>query len=429
MPILEPQSSTMNLPINIKISALEKAINSEITGLIYQDNSFDNYGKDDLKVKVWKKDKIRLALKDNTISYYVPLKLWIAVRYGVLGFTDTKAVEGAIALNMETKFNIEEDWQLVTKTTLKNYKWLETPKLDLGIAKMSITYVADRVLATNKKMLTESIDEQIKKNLDIKSYANDAWKMAQDPILLDSTYSAWLRLTPESVEMTPFKSINGIIKSTIGIKAISEVLIGDEPVVMKKSKLPPFKEVSKIDDNFSISLTTDIPYAEAEQLAESKLVGETFSQGKKSVTVQDIGVFGKDGKLMVSAALTGKVKGSIYMTGKPVYNPETSTIELQDFDFDLKSKNILHKSANWLLHSTILKRIEPYLNFPMEETLTSSKKMVEDNLSNYEVVKGILLNGKLDEMDIQGIHLTETGIKVLISANGKIELNVEGLNY
>ena len=37
-----------------------------------------------------------------------------------------------------------------------------------------------------------------------------------------------------------------------------------------------------------------------------------------------------------------------------VYNPDKTAVEIQQPEFDLKTKNALLKSADWLLHGVIL---------------------------------------------------------------------------
>ena len=426
---LKPTSSVLNLPISIEIAAIEKAINTEINGLVYEDNDFNNNGGDNMKVKAWKAEDITVRLQGDTLKYYVPIKLWIQARYKVLGITDTKAVEGAIAFTFDTKYKLEENWDFVTQTAVSDYKWLKKPVIDLGVTKIPITAVVNQLLKYNKDLLAQTIDEQIQANLDMKSYMLDAWKMAQEPILLDAAYGLWLQLTPEEVMMTPLQSANGVISSTVGIKAISEIKIGEKPVVTINETLPPFKEMTEVNNNFDIHLSSEIPYTEIERLVRQEMLGETFTDGKRSVTVKSVDVFGEGDELYVGVGLDGKFKGTVFLNGKPAYNKETNSIEIVEYDYSLKTKNALYKSGGWILKSAIKKRIAPYMTYSLGNDMAEARKMIEESLNNYKVMEGILLNGHLNTMDIEDIVVTEKGLVAKISASGDLDLKIDGLSY
>ncbi len=425
-----PQTSTVNIPIKMSVPAIEAKINKDVTGLLYEDKSYDDNDGDNLKMKIWKQKDIKLSAYPDAFEYYVPLKLSVKMRYGVFGTYGYQSVEGSIALSFRTVYEIDESWDLATVTVLTDYKWLHAPTTSILGQKVSIKSIANRLLKSNKQFLENSIDEQIKANLNIKEYAQDAWTMLQDPINVNEDYKVWLKLSPKSIQMTPLKTEKGIINATIGIQSAAEVVLSEEkPKVTINKTLPPFVRPEQIKDDFQINLTTEIPYVAAEKIAKKEMVGQTFSQGKRSVTVKNLTIYGQGEQVIIGALVDGSVKGMIYMRGKPVFDPATSTVKIENVDYDLDTKNGILKSANWLFHSTILKKIEPYLTFPLEQNIKDAQKMIQDQLKNYEPVKGILLNGQLDELKIEGLYLTPNGFRVVVLSNGKLNLKVDGLNF
>ena len=88
----KPKNSVVNIPIEISIKGLEKAINSQLTGLLYEDKSYTDNGNDNMKIKVWKQKDVKISAHEDAFSYEVPLKLWIKIRYGALGIYDHKEV-------------------------------------------------------------------------------------------------------------------------------------------------------------------------------------------------------------------------------------------------------------------------------------------------------------------------------------------------
>jgi hypothetical protein len=254
--------------------------------------------------------------------------------------------------------------------------------------------------------------------------------MLQDPINVNEDFNVWLKLTPQSVMMTPLKTNDYVITSTIGIKSIAEVVLSEtKPEVIKNPNLPPFQRPNHIADSFSINLSSEIPFSEAEKVAKAQIVGQTFTQGKRNITIKDVELFGQNDLMVINAKVDGSIKGNIYMVGKPVFDAATNTVKIDDVNFDVKTKNVLVRSAEWLFHSTIIKKIEPYLSFPLDDNLDDAKKMIAKQLDNYEPMKGILINGELKDLKVEGIQMNQNAIRVIVSTNGKIKMDVNGLNF
>ena len=425
----KPKNSVVNIPIEISIKGLEKAINSQLTGLLYEDDSYTNNDNDNLKIKIWKEKEVKVSAYEDAFSYEVPLRLSIKVRYGALGIYDYKEVNGSIQMDFRTTYDINSDWEMITETVMTDYKWLKTPRLSIAGTKISIQRIANKLIKSNKAFLEDSIDDQIKNNLDIKTSAQAAWLMIQDPINVNKDFNVWLKLTPKSIAMTPLRVEQGTIFSSIGIQSSAEVSLGEEPIIEKNPTLPPFVRPKTIPEVFVINLSAEVPYLEAEKIAKKQLIGQTFTEGKRSITIQNLNIYGQDEDIIIGATVDGSMKGKIYFRGKPVYDAATSTVEITNIDFDIKTKSLLFKSADWLFKSTIIKKMTPYLKFPLEQSLTEAKEMIQKEIKSYEIMKGITMNGSLDELTIDGIFPTPTGMRVLVSTKGKIKLKVDDLKF
>lgn len=422
--------STVNIPVRISLNAIEQAVNEQVKGLLYEDKSYDDNGGDNIKMKVWKQKDFSINATSDAFKYDVPLKLWVKVRYGALGLYGYQEVKGSIAMKFKTVYEIDPSWEMATVTTLTDYTWIEKPSTKILGQKVSITSIVDKLLKSNKRLLESSIDTEIKKTLNIKAYAADAWAMLQDPVSVNEEFKAWLVLAPQSMEMTPIQVVDGALNATIGIRSKAEVVVSEaQPKVTKNTKLPPFQRPDAVPDSFYIALSTQIPFTEAEKLAKEQIVGQTFTQGKRQITIQDLNLYGQDGQMIIGATVSGSLDGKIYMRGTPVFDAASSTVKIEEVDYDLETKNKLIQSANWLFHSTIIKRIEPNLVFPVKDNLTEAKTMIQNELTNYQPVKGITINGQLNDLTIQGIRLEPNGIRVNVLSNGKINIKIDGLYF
>ena len=170
---------------------------------------------------------------------------------------------------------------------------------------------------------------------------------------------------------------------------------------------------------------SEVSYKSADSLAKQYLRGKTFTQGKRTVTVTDIKVFGKNDKMVIGTTLKGSINGTIYLTGIPVFDQETQTVKIKDIDYDIETKNKLLKTADWLMHGTFVKMIEPSLTMPIGDKLEESRKMIQNQLTNNHITKNILLNGQLLTLTIENIFLTPESIKVLVNMKGNLAVDFE----
>lgn len=417
----EDRVSILSIPVRIPIQELEKTLNGQMEGILYEDADMSD---DNMMVKAEKKEDISLTVDSQMVKYRVPLILWI--KYDA-GLTNLEA-DGEIALNFKTAFHISEDWKMETVTEIEGHEWLKKPKLKMGAFSLPVGFVADIVLNNSRQTITRSIDEMVKENLKLDTVVQEAWTQMFDPILISEEFNTWLAVNPETITMTPLNVKDDIISSTIVVESRPSVKLGEKPINNQPKPLPPFQYSMEAVDDFIIHLSTEIPYSEAERIAKQSMVGETFESKGKSVTVEDIELFGQGNKLIVNAQLSGSYTGNIYFEGKPEYNTKRNSIDIKDLKFTVESRNFLLRSAAWLLKSTMRKRIQENMDFLLDYNLKEIEGQMQEQLKNYPLTDQIFLNGNLDELNIQNAYLAPDAIKVEVAMKGRLDVQINGLN-
>ncbi len=427
----KPEVSEVRIPIDISISGMEHALNNQMKGLLFENNGLKATDNIMLDVKVWKDADVKLDVKGNEIFYKVPLKLWSKALFqaSVLGMDVSEATESecSIELFMKSAISIDSLWNVQTKTTLVNYNWIKKPLIKIGPLELPVTLLADLVIKNQKDELPKKLDESLKSNLSLKPFVEKAWNELQEPIAISNDPPLWLVIKPLNPFMTPFVSKTGKFSSSVGISAYVESVVGTKPA-SPFTKLPNLKFISTGNDKFSISLTNDISYATATELAKKTLLNKEFefSNGKHKITISDIEIYPSKDKLTVKASMIGSLNGTVYLKGRPKYDSTTKAIRLIDTEFDLDSKNKLLKTAGWLLHGALERKLEPYLSYPIGDKLKESEELIKKSLTNNRLDKNILMNGQLVKLAPQEIVIMEQGIKTIVKAEGKIEIKVEG---
>ncbi len=416
----KPEPSVISIPIRIYKSELENAINNQIGQVLYEDN---NLSDDGMMLKATKRERISIDFDNQLIVYRLPIHLWIKRS---LAFTNVEA-DGALALTFTTRYSVKPDWSLETKTELSTYRWLQEPVVRLGFANLPVTSLANIIINNSKVELARSIDEQVKEFLDLKSEMAKAWKELHQPFEMSSDYAAWLLLNPQSISMTPMTSKGNRVESNVIVVSQPQAILGAKPPASVVRVLPPFFFSEDTINTFTIHIATEVPISEAERISKLNMIGEVYTYGKKKVKIEDIELFGQGDRLVVKTTLSGSYNGSIYFTGRPEYKSDINKVEISDMEFDFETKRALLKTASWLFKGTLEKMVQDNMDFYLNYNIEDTKKMIQEQLENYELAPGIILKGTLQDIKVSHVYIAADAIKVRIGVNGNVTLDVKGL--
>lgn len=427
---VELQPSMIGLTVEAKLSDIQKVLNQQFSGLVYEDNSLDDNGGDNIMVKAWKQGDIKLAMKDNVIIYRVPLKLWIKAGFKTtkLGITlsDYREVTGALALMFRTNVDINPDWSVSTETSTTGYEWLTEPVVKVAGFSIPVKFVADLILQDNLKTMSKAIDESIKDYLDLKPYAQEAWKALNQPISLSDEYKLWLKIKPSQFYASPLTSTNGIIRQQSGVKSVIELVMGQKPNVLSSGPLPNLSISNEPKDNAIVNVSVDVPFEEINAQASKYLKGQTFTQGKRKVKVESVNIYGSNGKLVAETKLSGSLNGTIYFSGIPAFNPQDSTLYIKDFDFDISTKSFLVKSAAWIYQGGFRNMIAKQMVWPLAPEIKLFYTEINQSLKSYRLADGVVMNGQVTRLVIGDILITPEGVKPFFTAEGKLKAMFTG---
>ncbi|OIP84181.1 MAG: hypothetical protein AUK44_03325 [Porphyromonadaceae bacterium CG2_30_38_12] len=427
---LAPASSELPLQVSIDIQKLQNTVNKKMTGLLFDGDKINNQ---DLSVKIWKAQNFTFSIKNNVIEYRVPLKLWTRFAWNVqkFGITigDNYEANGSLALTYKTTIEIDKNWKLVSKTASSGFQWIETPKLNVVGVQVPVTPLANLALSKSEQLISDQIDATLQQMVDIKKYVSMAWNETQKPMQVNEANNLWVRITPKDLYISPFQTIGQKLNISIALSALIESYMGAKPNENKATPLPAFKLAQRTAQDFNLNIAADATYAKISEMAKAQLVNKTFSEGKKTITITDLSLFGSEGKPVFMADVIGSIKGRIYFTGNLVYNAEKIAIEVENPSFDMQTKNVLAKSANWLLNGMIIKKITPYLTYSVKQELDELKADANKTLSNYKIYDGITLIGKLNSMNVQSVTLVPGAVRLNANVKGKIALKVDELNF
>ena len=423
--VYKTKTSFITMPVEITLNDIQKQLNNNLKDLIYEDDDIED---DKTKMKIWKTDDILLEEKNGVIISKIPLKILATIKYGTefLGLNDTKSIylNGTITLKSKTHLT---NWKLTTSSSIEKFEWNESPSIIVGGKAIPITYIINPTLSIFKSKIAKQIDSAIDASCDFKPLVFDALEKISTPFLANDSYETWFKLQPIELYDTAAILKNSKITLQMGLKCNMQTMVGQEPInTFNKDKII-LKPVSSMPDRISASIAAVSTYKSASNIITKNFQGETFASGSRTVTVQKVDLWYKDGKLIIALELQGSINGTIYLSGIPNYNAVTKEIYFDELHYVLNTKSVLLKSANWLLQGTILKKIQENCKYSIQENLEEGKQNMLPYLNNYSPMKGVFINGSLDDFVFEKVELTDKAIIAFITTSGKMRITIDGM--
>ncbi|RTY90017.1 DUF4403 family protein [Flavobacterium sp. GT3R68] len=423
----ENTTSFIKIPIVIKLKDIENQTNRTLTGLIYEDTNIED---DDIEMKVWKLAPISIENLNGKIKTVLPLKAFVKYRIGTdrLGVdlynTREFNLNGIVTLISDVSLS---NWKLNTTTELKSLDWNESPTTTVLGKTVPITYLINPTVRLFKSKIERKIDESIGTSMDFKSNVLDALEKICAPFQMNEAYDTWLRVVPIELYTTDAKFKKETITMDMGLKCTMETLIGQKPATKFDRTKIILKPVTQMPDHISANIVAVSSYQDASKIMTKNFSGQEFGTGSKKVTVQNVALWHKNGKMVIALDLLGSLNGTIYLTGYPQYNETTKEVYFDQLDYAIDTKSRLMKTANWLAQGLVLRKIQESCRYSIKPNLDEGKQSMMKYLKNYSPMPGVFINGVMEDIQFQKIQLTNKAIIAFIKVNGDVNVTVDGI--
>lgn len=213
----------------------------------------------------------------------------------------------------------------------------------------------------------------------------------------------------------------------IGLKCLLESSIGLKPkTTFSKDKIV-LKPIANLPDKVSANITAVSTYKDASRVMTENFKGKEFASGKRKVTIQNVEIWHKRGKMIIALDMLGSLNGRIYLSGFPQYNAATKELFFDDLDYALETKSRLMKTANWLASGVILNKIRTSCRYSIQPNLEEGKQNMLKYLNNYSPTPGVFVNGKMNDIEFEKVQLTNNAIIAFLSISGNIKVNINGM--
>jgi hypothetical protein len=430
LPRLEQKTSSLDLPIEIDLTPYLKDVEKGL------DKTFR--GKEDNCSGVsysyrFERNPIKFDGKGQQLTYEVTGKYALNLNYcpectylfdgrgncvvpRIYASCGVGEAMRRVKVAYGTKVVVSPDYKLKAKTELTKFETIDP--CEITVFSYDATDKLRKEVTGVLKDLEKEIDKSISE-VDVRSQIEEVWKMLSAPQSIGGY--GFLSIQPRNVALS---TINFDDK-----KAKLQINLAFQPVVTthdpgnSSSPLPKLSEY-KQGNGFEIHLDLISTYDSLTSILSREINGKSIEIKKNLIIFDSVGVESAAGsKLNIWVKFSGKKKGKLYLVGTPTFNSIEQIISFPDLEFDIKTKNALLKSAEWMFNPKITELIRQQAKFDLKPHLESMKGELNKEI-NREITTGIYLKGNLDEVNIDSIFPLGEQLVVRAFASGKLSLKM-----
>ena len=321
-----------------------------------------------------------------------------------------------IEIGYSSKIKLLPNYHLSTITTLLKANPIDPCKV--GFINFDITDKLLKEVKVQLDILGKNVDSQVQA-YNLKPYVVGFWNKLFEVQKVDEF--GYLNLNPMAVSVSDLNMNGSRLSMSLGLACTPVFTVGYTP--SKPTDLPDL--TNNIQQNgFKVYTDLIANYTDLNVLLNNKLSGKEFELKGKKIIINNLQITGLgNSKISVKLDFKGSKKGIVYLVGTPVFDSAKNIITIPDLAFELKSRNVLLKLANWLLNDKITDKIKAEAIFDLSPILLQAKNNLQTQL-NRNLADHIQMTGTVNSLAIQRIYTSVDSLLIRVLSNGEIGVRV-----
>lgn len=398
--------------LSISVEASEKDLGTNLNRIIPKELYKGSTSTKGLSAVITRNGQIAVNAADNYLYLTIPIS--ISMSYGMF---ETPAITNKLKFKLGAR--VTPDWKVNADVFYLGLSDVLAENIGIGPLSIKPRGIVDGITQPVQRILSDLISRKLNEQFPLKTEVAKIWNSAQKPILVDKNYKAWLQVVPQELLMYPFYAQKGVAKLNVGLKSYAELVIGPEPAARKPVPLPNLKTASGADKKFRVALNTELVYKDLVAIVTPLLLNKELGSDGKSIILKEFDLYGNGEQLIIKVEATGSFDGVFYLNCRPVFNPQTNVFSVEDVDFDMQTKSLLLRSADWFLHGTIRNQIQEKLNMDLTQRLTQVREMAGKAIARLKLSDNAFLTGNVTTIKLSDVMVQKEKIFIQVNAEGE----------
>ena len=449
----KPAMSHLALPVTVSSASLTTELDKRLSretgenGIYFNDNVRTRIRGLKVQFGVHRSGPASVSVVDGQLTYRVPLAInsgwydWYRC-VPALGCRSAHGeFGGAGTISGTSDVALDEDWRL-TSTTRFGFSWVDGPWIETDAqgeqkrinAHPLVDLYAGWKLRRLLRQYAERVDSAVTK-IDVRTRIEAAWRRIHQPIQLASNPPIWLSVAPVSVGVGPPRSEGQDLQIIPTLVATMRGHVGERPAGISPAPPLPKNRGDVASGQIEVRLPVLVEYQYLNAVLQDRVKGRTFEfKNGARATIKAANVFAAGKRLAVQldfdadripGRLFSAASGTVFLSGRLVLDSGSYRLSVQDFDYELATKDHLQQVADWLVHDTFVQRLQERLTFDASRAIGPVRDRVEKGFPGIELSKGMTLTANVQEWAVEPDPVVgEKGISILIRIKGSARIDV-----
>ncbi|HEX6891076.1 MAG TPA: DUF4403 family protein, partial [Chryseolinea sp.] len=290
---------------------------------------------------------------DHGITYTLPVQIVGFIDSKVIGIKikNKEAVTARVTITLFSDLYLDNDWNLVTKTELREITWVEEPKIKIAGIKFNLKPAIQKALEKNKQKIVDKLDASAKDMIKIRQSIEKLWGDIQKPIRINKkVVPVWLKADATDIDGRLFSRSRDTLMIEARLNATLRTVLDSTLVVGTPGPLPQLKRKVDKDPGLSAYAMVNLPFATLNKVVSQVTDTMKFKFKGHSVHIQSSEIYGTKEGLAIRISLRGDVKADVFLKGTIGFDSLEKKVVIENFGFDLNSEQSLLSAADWFAH-------------------------------------------------------------------------------
>ncbi|HRQ51810.1 MAG TPA: DUF4403 family protein [Agriterribacter sp.] len=238
----------------------------------------------------------------------------------------------------------------------------------------------------------------------------------------------YLQINPEKLRLSTLYARNDTLHISAGISA--RPLISLSPTPTYRTVVPDISDFSQ-RKGFSIFVDAVMNYDSLSRVLTRELYRKRVDMDKtgKYIIIERCEIYGADNeKLIIKVEFSGPDKGTIYLTGRPYFNAAENRVEIKDMDYDIRTRDLLIKTAKWLFNRRIINTLNQYSYFNITAYADTLLSKVNVQL-NQQWQRSVSSEGAVNSLQVIAIYPFTESLVLRCNIKGELALRIDAFDF
>lgn len=352
-------------------------------------------------VKIKRHGDLNVTARKKSIYFDLPLDIHIEKPNGLF----TIEANGTILLNVTVTADISSELHLSTKTAIDGWKWIEEPKVKVGILNIPVSPLANMVMNKIDDTITNQIDSSIAEKIDFQDLINKKLSSLIDSRKISENPELYLRAQLEAIESPGFREYTDKIELPLYLNIKNQITT--EYQVSADWKVPPYTWIDNDPLEHSQDVNIAFNYDRIEDIIQAKVNGLVI--GGKTLKASNVEINHNE-KLDIQIELTSPIVSKLTLSGTPVI--ADGKVQLEDLEVDMQTPNIIYKMTAPIVEKLIRSDIDDRFPIDLQELI---REQIRLGLAKANNIAFLDLKINANEASISNIEFTDTHLNATIS--------------